>query len=85
VDRLVLAPKWGPLNGVDPSCWILKLHDSKFDKVLHKMLQRMLIKSLKICGIKFKKMLHSNARWSLKFFLHFFFAKTLTFSSPIQK
>jgi hypothetical protein len=33
VDQLVLAPKWRSLNGVDPSCWILKpsgsniLHD----------------------------------------------------------
>jgi hypothetical protein len=24
VDRLVLVPKRQPLNGVDPSCWILK-------------------------------------------------------------
>ncbi len=34
MDQLVLAPKWRPLNGVDPSCWILKpsgsniLHDT---------------------------------------------------------
>jgi hypothetical protein len=33
VDRLVLAPKWQPLNGVDPSCWILKPSGSNNEDV----------------------------------------------------
>ncbi len=32
MDRLVLAPKWRPLNGVVPSCWILK---SSGSNILH--------------------------------------------------
>ncbi len=49
VDWLVLAPKWQPLNGVDPICWILKpsgsniLHDNwkNFHGLHHNYLTRM--------------------------------------------
>jgi hypothetical protein len=49
VDWLVLAPKWRPLNGVDPSCWILKsngsniLHDITKVLFLHLRSQKVLL------------------------------------------
>jgi hypothetical protein len=42
VDRLVLAPKWQPLNGVDPSCWILKPSGSN---ILHDIMSARILKT----------------------------------------
>ena len=39
VDWVVLAPKWRPLNGVDPSCWILKPSGSN---ILHDIMKMIL-------------------------------------------
>jgi hypothetical protein len=55
VDQLVLAPKWRPLNGVDPSCCILKPRDSNIlhDKSFEKVEQKQLIKKLENCKSHF--------------------------------